>query len=123
MPDDNIENTKSRQYEKLLKKRENAVRALTFHVEKVDALTDDKIIEAHTRMSALEAAYDKFKGINEQIEDEDEFDVSDFNEKTEDVVDKFITMIAKLRIITKESYEPSMLNSTISNRTHQEIHT
>lgn len=78
---------RARDYEKLLKKRANAVRAITFQVDKVNALADDKTSEAHTRMLALEAAYEKFKFVNEALEDHDDFDTEDFEEKTEDVVD------------------------------------
>lgn len=123
--DDNVASTHSKEYQKLLDKRENAARAITFHSEKVAKLADTQVAEAQTRMLAIETAFERFKNLNEKLEDEDEFKLEHLKPSSEDVIDIFIIMVAKIREITKDILiEQSILNSTPNRNRfnmHQEI--
>lgn len=104
--------TRSAAYQKLLNKRDNAIRAIRFHAEKVDAITNDDQIEALSRLQAIENSYEKFMVVCESIENEDEFAYSDFTVPTEDIVDIYIKTSSKLKTISKELLNSSLLNST-----------
>lgn len=107
----------SKEYKKLLEKRNNAIKAIKSHAEKVDALKEDQTVAATTRLAALEAAYEKLKKMNDAIEDHDDYLAEHFTPSNEDIIDIFITAISKIRIITKDiPFADSLLESTIQNK-------
>lgn len=107
---------KSKEYQKLLDKRENAIRALKFHENKIAAITDEQQLEALSRLNAIENAYEKFTAACDSIENLDEFIYSDLTIPNEDIVDLYITSSAKLKLISKDLLESSLLNSTTHSR-------
>lgn len=103
---------KSRQYQRLLDIRANAIDAIKFHQTKTNEMQGDMAMEALTRLTSIEIAYDKFNKICDQLERHEEFMFSDLVIKNEDVVDIYITSTAKLKIAAKDLIEPSILSST-----------
>lgn len=103
---------KSREYQKVYDKRENAIRAIKFHIEKSKDLTNEQPLQALQRLNAIENAYEKYKTANEAIEDHDEFVYNEMLINDEDVVDMYIVVTSKLKEISKEMLDSSMLNST-----------
>lgn len=107
---------KSAEHQKQLNKRDNAIRALKYHVEKISSIRDDQQIEALSRLNAIENAYEKFTAASDSIENLDDFVYTDFTIPNEDIVDMYITASAKLKVIIKDFVDSSVLNSTTNNR-------
>lgn len=102
--------------QKLFDKRDNLIRAIKFHAEKGDTLTDAQQIEAFSRLNALDNAYEKFTATCESLENHEDFAYSDLVIPNEDIIDIYITKTAKLKSIAKELLDSSIFNSSINPR-------
>lgn len=109
-------NDRPKDLQKLFDKRDNLIGAIKFHAKKIDEITDDQQIEAFSRLCAFENAFEKFTAASDSLEDHEDFCYSDLTIKNEDIVDIFIKRSAKLRMITKELHDSSLLNSTANAR-------
>lgn len=118
MPDE-----RPKDYQKLIDKRDNTIRALKYHEIKVAELNDNQHIEALARLNFIENVYEKFTNACDALENHEEFTYSDLTVPNEDIVEIFITLSAKLKIMTKELLESSLLNSTTNarNTAHVEV--
>lgn len=116
---------KSKNYLKLIEKRTNYVRALSFHGKTINDLNPDAArskIYASVTLPLIETSFERYKSIHEQLEDEDEFEYDDLEPKDEIVVESFITSASKLKEILGESGTPQNLNSTsIQNQSQGHI--
>lgn len=106
--------TRTREYQKLLDKRDNAIRAIKFHDSKIAAIADDNQIEALSRLHAIENAFEKFTAACDCMENIEEFLYSDLTIPNEDIVDIYITASAKLKLKSKDLLYTSLLNTTTS---------
>ena len=114
---------KSKQYTKLLDKRSNAIRALTFHnapVNELDVSSSRAGSYATTTLPLIEASFEKCKKTTETLEDHDEFEYDDLEPKEEKVTEMYVSMATKLREILNESNaNASQLSaSNASNENH-----
>lgn len=103
----------SKTYEKLLKKRDNLVRSILHHEEKIKGGTTHA--SAVTRLEQLTGSYTKYVELMEKIEDADEYDMDDLEICNEDVIESYILASSALKTVTKD-HEPMSLNSTMLNR-------
>lgn len=108
----------SKEYKKLLLKRKNFIRALTFHEPKVNELTVDATqVNVITRLAQIESSYEKYIQVTEELEASDEFEYVDLDPLNEVVVEKYIAMASKLHSLKKENMNSTGLNSTTLNAT------
>lgn len=122
MANDNapLEKQTSKKYKTLLDKRSNAIRALDYHGKKVNAIDKDTTqTEALTRIVSVEQCYEKYKKLNDELEESSDFSSEDLVPPNEEVTEAYIHMISKLKEFTKESIDSplstSMLNSTANH--------
>lgn len=115
---------KSKEYDKLFKKRENAIRSLKFHIEHAKEITNEQTIEALQRLNNIEVTFEKYKSANDKLEDLDDFDNDEITIKDEDVVEMYTKASTTLKTITKDNHDASILNSThnrFNNNNHVEV--
>lgn len=111
------EKRKSKTYTTLLDKRSSTIREIEYHEKKVSEINKDTSqAEALTRMLAIENSYDKYRKINDELEQSNDYASEDLAPPNEEVIEKYIQIISKLKEFTKESIDPpyssGMLNST-----------
>lgn len=110
--------TKSKEYEKLLKRRENAVRAMKHYEAEVHALdVDDPNSEdyASTALPIIEANYLKFENATNDLEMHDDYSDDDFDPKGEVVIGIYQLLVTKLKRIMKKHKNGSNANSTLNS--------
>lgn len=110
---------KSREYEKLFNKRENAIRAIKFHIEHAKEVTNEQTLEAMQRLNNIENSFEKYKSANDKLEDLDDFVYEEIQIKDEDMVEMYTKASTALKTITKEIHDSSLLNSTTNSRVSQ----
>lgn len=110
---------KSKEYEKFFNKRENAIRALKFHIEHAKEITNEQALEAIQRLNNIENSFEKYKNANEKLEDVDDFSYEEITIKDEDVVEMYTTASTALKKVAKDMHDSSFLNSTTNNRVSQ----
>lgn len=101
-------------YEKLLKKRDNLVRSIFHHEEKI--ITGTTHASAITRLDQLNGLHTKYQELMEKIVDEDEYDMDDLEIGNEEVFEAYITASSALKTVTKDHHEQISLESTMLNR-------
>lgn len=114
---------KSKEYKKLLAKRDTYIRALTYHEPKVKELTEQTSqVNVLTRLAQIESTYEKYTQVTEEIEISDEFESPDLDPLNEEIVEKYIAMASKLSSLKKDILNSTVLNSTVLNTTAQNRH-
>lgn len=112
----------SKEYQKLLNKRANYVRALQYHEPAINELDENatrSITFASTTLPLIEASYEKYKEVNEALEDEGEFEYDHLDPKDEKIVQLYVKMVSKLKDILGEGRNTMNLNSTIIHNQSQ----
>lgn len=111
------ENELSKQYKKLLEKRNNLVNAIKLHeikAKQIDLNTAQTLIQ--TRIEQLELSNERFIEIMQQLEDSDEFSNNHLEIPSVEVSDIYINAISTLKNFVKRPHEIMQLNSTLGNR-------
>ncbi|XP_055309087.1 uncharacterized protein LOC129572976, partial [Sitodiplosis mosellana] len=113
-PKKTTENT-SKEYKKLLLKRDNLVRSILSHAEKMKEGTTPNM--AATRMKQLEGTHEKYEAIIEKIEDHDDYDPDHLEVDSEDVTEAFIKAIGLIKdALGENSNDTISLSSTMATR-------
>lgn len=113
---------KSATYKKWLVKRGNTIKTLEFHAEKLKLNANPTEIGALTRLSQIEATFEKFNNVVKELEEMDEWDENDCDFSNDEVVEIFIQTSSQLKAFTKDHSESLGLSSThMTSRTHQEV--
>ncbi|XP_055306585.1 uncharacterized protein LOC129570886, partial [Sitodiplosis mosellana] len=113
-PKKSTENT-SKEYKKLLLKRDNLVRSILSHAEKMKEGTTPNM--AATRMKQLEGTHEKYEAIIEKIEDHDDYDPDHLEVDSEDVTEAFIKAIGLIKdTLGENSNDTISLSSTMATR-------
>lgn len=119
MTNETDERQTSKKYKGLLEKRTLTIQSIQFHAKKVGQIgTNPNKLEAMSRIPLLESSFQKFEQINNEIEESSDFKATDFQPPSEEVTETYISAMAKLKEVTKDSSENLLLNSTMSNKAH-----
>lgn len=107
----------TKKYKNLLEKRTNAIQSIEFHEKKVKLLKSETgKITAMSTLPLIEETFVRFKEINRLLEDFSEYLNSDLEPPSVEVEDTYIKAISKIKEITHDSLEVSILNSTQHNK-------
>ncbi|XP_031634739.1 uncharacterized protein LOC116348029 [Contarinia nasturtii] len=112
-------NEMSKEYKKLLDKREVMIRALQHHERKVkDLIADTTQASILARLNQLEGVKQKYDNVMERLEEHREFEYSHLEISNEDICDIYIEIVDKLTRRTS-SNDSLLLNSSLANKSAQ----
>lgn len=101
----------SKTYQKLLDKRANAVRALTFHETSMENTTFTTSFAAIT-LPLVESSYEKVKMVTEILEEEEEFEYDHLDPTNEKVLELYVKMETALKEILNKNQNAENVNTT-----------
>lgn len=120
---------KSKQYQKLLDKRANAVRALQHHETTVKNLNPSlakSYSYATITLPIIEASYERYQKITADLEDDDEFGDGELNPSVDSMLDLYIILASTLRDIINEKDNQNgainMNSTSIHNNSNMQSH-
>lgn len=112
----------SKEYKKLLSKRDNLVSAIMSQEERVKKGNVSRAMAA-TRVEVIQNSFKKYESVMEKIFDHDEYDPDHFVIKNTQLMESYQDAVAAFKEIIDDGKDESMsLSSTMSNRTNESAH-